>query len=83
MPTTLSSRDFNKHTSEAKKFAEKGPVFITNRGQPAHVLLSMKDYQRITNSSQKIAVLLAMPSADEIDFEIPKLSDVVRPADFS
>lgn len=32
--TTFSSRDFNQHSSEAKKAAEKGPVFITDRAGP-------------------------------------------------
>ena len=46
--TTLSSREFNQDTSRAKKAASEGPVFITDRGKPAHVLLSIEDYQRIT-----------------------------------
>lgn len=40
MTTTLSSREFNQDTSGAKKAANEGPVFITDRGRPAHVLLS-------------------------------------------
>ncbi len=39
--TTLSSRQFNQDTSGAKKAANRGPVFITDRGRPAHVLLTM------------------------------------------
>ena len=35
--TTLSSREFNQNASEAKKAANNGPVFITDRGRPAHV----------------------------------------------
>jgi prevent-host-death family protein len=46
--TTLSSREFNQDTSRAKKAAAEGPVFITDRGKPAHVLLSIEEYQRIT-----------------------------------
>ena len=38
--TTLSSRQFNQDTSRAKKAAIAGPVFITDRGRPAHVLLT-------------------------------------------
>ena len=33
--TTFSSREFNQYVSEAKKAAESGPVFITDRGKPA------------------------------------------------
>ncbi|EGH47880.1 prevent-host-death family protein, partial [Pseudomonas syringae pv. pisi str. 1704B] len=32
MTTTLSSREFNQDTSGAKKAANEGPVFITDRG---------------------------------------------------
>lgn len=81
--TTLSSREFNQNASDAKKAANKGPVFITDRGRPAHVLLSIKDYQQITGSRQKIADLLAMPGIEEVELEIPPLRDLARPADFS
>ncbi len=38
---TVSSREFNQHVSKAKKDAEQGPVVITTRGRPAHVLLNI------------------------------------------
>ncbi len=81
--TTLSSREFNQHASEAKKAANNGPVFITDRGRPAHVLLSFEEYQRITASRQKIADLLAMPGLEDIELEIPKLGEPARGADLA
>lgn len=75
MITHLTSREFNQDASGAKKAAINGPVFITDRGRPAHVLLSIEEYQRLTGNLQSIVDLLAMPNADEIDFEPPKLSD--------
>ena len=80
--TTFSSREFNQAASEAKRAANKGPVFITDRGRPAHVLMSMELYQQLTGGRQKIADLLAMPGSGA-DFEIPRLNDLARPADFS
>jgi prevent-host-death family protein len=74
--TTLSSRDFNQDTSGAKKAARKGPVFITDRGRPAHVLMTIEEYQRITgksNPSQTLGDLLAMPGAESIDFDPPQM----------
>lgn len=81
--TTLSSREFNQAASEAKKAANKGPVFITDRGRPAHVLMSMALYQRLTGSRQKIADLLAMPGIEDVELEIPRLRDLARSADLS
>lgn len=81
--TTVSSREFNQHASDVKKSASKGPVFITDRGRPAHVLLSIEDYQRLTGSQQKIADLLAMPGIEDIEFEPPRLGDLAQAADLS
>lgn len=81
--TTVSSREFNLHASEIKKSANKGPVFITDRGRPTHVLLSIEDYQRLTGSQQKIADLLAMPAIEDIKFESPQLGCLAQAADFS
>jgi len=36
--TTFSSREFNQDAARAKRAARNGPVFITDRGRPAHVL---------------------------------------------
>ena len=81
--TTISSREFNQGASEAKRAASNGPVFITDRGRPAHVLMSIELYQRITGSHKKIADLLAMPGIADVDFETPRSRDLAKPADFS
>ena len=81
--TTLSSRELNQDVSRAKKAAKSGPVFITDRGKPAHVLLSIEQYQRLTGTRQKIADLLAMPGIEDIELEISLLRDLARPADLS
>ena len=81
--TTISSREFNQDTGRAKKAANGGPVFITDRGRPAHVLLSIKEYEEITSKGRSIVDLLAMPDAAEIEFEPPRLGDEFpRPVDW-
>ena len=71
--TELSSREFNQDTSRAKRAAKRGPVFITDRGRPSHVLLTVEDYHKITRGQKSIAELLAMPEAARIEFEPPRL----------
>ncbi len=83
--TTVSSREFNQNVSSIKKASEHGPVFITDRGKPAHVLLTIREYQKITHKGQSLAEALAMPEGADIceDFEPPRLGDLkFRPADF-
>jgi prevent-host-death family protein len=79
--TTLSSREFNQDAGSAKKAAERGPVFITDRGRPAHVLLTIEEYRKITDKRENIVDLLAMPGAGEIEFEPPRLGAIHRPVD--
>jgi prevent-host-death family protein len=81
--TTLSSREFNQDTSRAKKAAADGPVFITDRGKPAHVLLSIEEYRRITSSKRSLAEALAMPGLSDIELDIPPRRGSVRDVDLS
>jgi prevent-host-death family protein len=73
--TTLSSREFNQDTSRAKKAAEKGPVIITDRGRPAHVLLSFGEYRKLAGKRRNIMEALAMPGIERIDVEFPRVGD--------
>lgn len=82
--TKLSSRDFNQNTSRAKRAAKRGPVFITDRGRPSHVLLTVEEYQRITAGQKNIADLLAMPETAEIEFEPPRVGGILhKPVDLT
>jgi prevent-host-death family protein len=82
--TTISSREFNQDTSGAKKAARRGPVFITDRGRPAHVLLTIEDYQKLTGQHDSIIDMLAMPGVEDIEFDPPRLpGDIHRPPDLS
>ncbi len=83
--TTVSSREFNQDVNRAKRAAFNGPVFITDQdGHPAHVLLTIEEYQDITDNKKSIVELLAMPDAADIDFEPPRLNkELYRPADLS
>lgn len=84
MPITIvSSREFNQDVSRIKKAASLGPVFITDRGNPAHVLLTIAEYKKLTATRSKISELLAMPGAGEIEFDPPKLGDLPQAADFT
>lgn len=80
--TTLSSRELNQNITRAKKAAKRGPVFITDRGKPAHVLLSIEDYQRLTRQRRNIADSLAMRDVADIEFEPPRVMIDVQPVDF-
>jgi len=82
--TTISSREFNQDTSRAKKAARKGPVFITDRGIPAHVLLSIDEYHRLTGGADSIIDRLGLPlGVEDVELESLEIRDLARPADFT
>jgi prevent-host-death family protein len=81
---TISSREFNQDIGKAKKKAREHPVIITDRGKPAHVLLSIEQYRKIIGSEKNILDLLAMPSAVDIEFDPAKMDGLlIRPAELT
>lgn len=82
--STFSSRDFNQHVSAAKKAANGGDVvYILDRGQPAHVLMSIEKFRELAGQKQNILEMLAMPEAAEIDFDIHRATDLPRSVDLA
>jgi len=71
----LSSRDFNQDVSQAKRLARLEPVFVTDRGKPTHVLLSIDAFRQLTGQGESIVDLLAMPGAVDVAPESASPSD--------
>ena len=88
MPAIMTSRELNQHTYRAQQEAEKSPVVITNRGRPAHVLLSYADYQKLTGGRRSALEALQSlnypDTAADIELEIPPRSKAQRqPVNFT
>ena len=81
--TTFSSREVNQDLGRAKKAARHGPVIITDRGRPAHVLLSIEEYRRLTASRRNIVEALSMPGLSGVEFEPPRVTIESRVPDLS
>ena len=77
--TTMSSREFNQDTAGAKKAAANGPVVITDRGAPAHVLLTYDRYLALSGATDLVE-LLGMVEGADIDFEPPKARITAKPS---
>lgn len=57
----ISSRQFNQDISSAKRMARLEPVFVTDRGRPTHVLLSIDAFRQMAGQTETLVDLLAMP----------------------
>ena len=79
---TYSSREFTRDVSAAKRAAEKGPVFITDRGRPAYALLRIEDYYKLQGQPTEslLEVMYAIPGGEGIEFEAPNLQLQIQPA---
>jgi PHD/YefM family antitoxin component YafN of YafNO toxin-antitoxin module len=71
--TTLTSCEFDQDTSGAKTLARRGPVFITDGGRPAYVLLTIESYRSLTGSNMSLAEALAQPGDADFEFEPPRM----------
>jgi prevent-host-death family protein len=78
--TTLTGREFNQDASGAKKATRRGPVFITDRGRPAYVLLTIEDYRRLAGGYMSLAEALAQPDVADFEFKPPPVGGMVKPA---
>lgn len=67
--TMMSAREFNRDVSAAKREASESPVVITDRGEPAYVLLSIDDYRRLGERGASLVERLSMDDDLDIEFE--------------
>lgn len=76
--TKLSSREFNQDISRAKRAADDGPVIITDRGQPAYVLLRHEAYKKLSGEGLNIRQLLCEQNTNDVDveFEAEKIKNI-------
>ena len=82
--TTVTSQTYNRDSSKVRKAADDGPVFITERGRPAHVLLSIADYQKLAGKEMTLlqSVCDPRPEAD-FDAEFPRVEFALREVDLA
>jgi len=81
--TTLSGRELNQDLGRAKRATRVGPVIITDRGRPAHVLMSFDEYKRLTGKTRTLGDMLAAPGSEDVDLPLPARTEHARSVDLS
>ena len=82
MRRIMTSRELNQDVSAAKRAAADGPVVITDRGRPTHVLLSAAAYERLRGAVPFLAILGEPAGVGEVDLDASAIADAARPATF-
>jgi prevent-host-death family protein len=83
--SVVSMRQYNQDSSGVVRAASEAPVFLTNRGKPTHVVMSIEEYERGHGRPKSILDTLRQPGGPEYDFEFepPKLGgELIRSVDF-
>jgi prevent-host-death family protein len=78
---TISSREFNQDVGRAKREAKQEPVFITDRGTPSHVLLSIEEYRRLTGGRRNLGEALGMAGVADVPFDPARPGGLPREPD--
>lgn len=80
---TTTSKEFNRQASALRRSASREPLLITERGRPAHVLMSYAAYQALQAPVQSVADALAMSVPDALDTVLAPSRELARSADVS
>lgn len=78
--STLTAREFNQDVSAAKRASSEGPVIITDRGQPSHVLMTFDEFARLAGQERNLVDWLTMDN-DDVEFDPPPVNLGVRAAE--
>lgn len=71
----ISASDFSRDAIGAMRDALVEPVFILDRGQPSHVLMSLGHYRYLLGRAADIVDLLGMPGIEDIRLDLPPKND--------
>jgi prevent-host-death family protein len=81
--TTITSREFNQRTDAAKRAARSGPVIVTRRGAPEHVLLTYADFVKMGGSRGSLGALFkALPDTSGVELPAVRSAEGPRAAEF-
>ena len=69
----FSSREFTRDVAAAKAAARTAPVLITDRGEPAFVMLNIEEYRRLQGKSTSLYSLMQrLPALPDDVADIPR-----------
>ena len=78
MTARFTAREFNQDASRVKRASKDGPVFITDRGKPAHVLMTVAAYERLKKRQAELPLVAFMESLALGGLDLTREADVGR-----
>ena len=78
MTAQFTAREFNQDASRVKRASKDGPVVITDRGKPAHVLMTAAAYDQLTKSQSRLPLVAFLESLALGDIDLIRDPDTGR-----
>ena len=78
MPATFTAREYNQDASRVKRAANDGPVVITERGKPAHVLMTVAAYEKLKNAKARPPLVAFLEGLALGDLDLTRDRDTGR-----
>lgn len=79
--STMSSQEFNRNPTSAKRKADEGPVYVTEHGKPAYVVINIDEYRRL-KGEPKVDLVTRLQMDEYQDVEIPPVEMDIKGATF-
>jgi len=82
MSNEITTEELDLHPKAALKASQEAPVFVTEGGKPAFVLISQAHYQQLIIKPGSIVDALSLPpTSPDAKFNAPKANIVAKPID--
>jgi prevent-host-death family protein len=78
MTAIFTAREFNQDAGRVKRASKDGPVIITDRGKPAHVLMTVEAYERLKAGRRKRPLVEFLESLDLAGLDLTRERDTGR-----
>jgi prevent-host-death family protein len=82
MPQSFTARQHNQDASSVKRAAQNGPVIITERGKPAHVLMTIDAYERLSEIKPRVPLVAFLEDLPLSDLDLTRERDTGRDSPF-
>jgi hypothetical protein len=83
MVNRMTDGEFQRPPEVATRAAATGPVYITDRGCPTHVLLTYAAYEGLTGDAESGLDRLGHPvGVESVHLGVRRDTEVSQPADF-
>ncbi|MGH6785509.1 MAG: type II toxin-antitoxin system prevent-host-death family antitoxin [Novosphingobium sp.] len=78
MTAQFTAREFNQDASRVKRASQAGPVFITDRGKPAHVLMTVAAYERLKKRQAELPLVAFLEALALDGLDLTREADAGR-----